>query len=70
MDSISLDQTIWDEFDGTGVHVGIYDLGVDTRHPELWANYDASLEVKINGVTYSGAPNGADRQITEPPSRD
>ena len=30
-------------------------------HPELWANYDASREVKINGVTYSGAPNGADQ---------
>ena len=61
LDSIHLDQTIWDEFDGTGVHVGIYDYGVDTRHPELWANYDASREVKINGVTYSGAPNGADQ---------
>ncbi len=59
LDSISLDETIWDEFDGAGVHVGIYDLGVDTRHPELWANYDASLEVKINGVTYSGAPSDA-----------
>ena len=61
LDSIHLDQTIWDEFDGTGVHVGIYDDGVDTMHPELWDNYDASREVKINGVTYSGAANGVDQ---------
>jgi subtilisin family serine protease len=60
LDSISLDETIWAEFDGAGVHVGIYDSGVDTKHPELRDNYDASLEVQINGVTYGGAPSDAD----------
>src|SRR5262245_60365372 len=59
LDSISLDQTIWEEFTGKGVHVGIYDSGVDMWHPDLWDNYDPKLEIKIDGVTYSGAPNDA-----------
>lgn len=38
-------ETIWDEFDGSGVHIGVYDDGVDYNHVDLVANYDASAHV-------------------------
>jgi subtilisin family serine protease len=38
-------QTIWDEFTGAGVNVGVYDDGIDYNHEDLAANYDASLHV-------------------------
>lgn len=38
-------QTIWDEFNGSGIHVGVYDDGVDVAHEDLDDNYDASKEV-------------------------
>lgn len=38
-------ETIWDEFDGTGVNVGIYDDGVDYYHEDLSGNYDPSLDI-------------------------
>ncbi|SEO23373.1 Regulatory P domain of the subtilisin-like proprotein convertase [Gemmobacter aquatilis] len=38
-------QTIWDEYTGDGVHVGVYDSGVDLTHEDLAANYDASRHV-------------------------
>ncbi|MGJ4999091.1 S8 family serine peptidase [Bradyrhizobium sp. HKCCYLS3077] len=42
-------QKIWEEFTGSGVHVGIYDDGIETQHPDLESNYDASLEVVVGG---------------------
>jgi subtilisin-like proprotein convertase family protein len=36
-------ETIWEEYDGTGVHVGVYDDGVDYDHVDLDDNYDDSL---------------------------
>ncbi len=50
-------ETVWDEFNGAGVHVGIYDSGVDFNHPDLAANYDATRHVVVGGVTYSGGPD-------------
>ncbi|WP_062228616.1 S8 family serine peptidase [Aureimonas frigidaquae] len=47
-------QTVWDDYRGQGIHVGIYDTGVDTTHSSLAPNYDPSREVTIKGVTYSG----------------
>ncbi|MDQ8700271.1 S8 family serine peptidase [Hyphomicrobium sp. LHD-15] len=44
-------QTIWDEYSGAGVNVGIYDNGTQANHPDLIDNYDASLEVEVDGVT-------------------
>ncbi|UFZ02671.1 S8 family serine peptidase [Bradyrhizobium ontarionense] len=42
-------QKIWEEFTGAGVHVGIYDDGIQTVHPDLAPNYDAGLEVTVGG---------------------
>ena len=36
-------ETVWQEVSGAGVHVGIYDDGMDQAHVDLAANYDASL---------------------------
>jgi Ca2+-binding RTX toxin-like protein len=38
-------ETIWEEYDGTGVNVGIYDDGVDYNHEDLDDNYDNTLGV-------------------------
>jgi hypothetical protein len=42
-------ETIWDEFSGAGVHVGIYDDGLQTTHPDLDGNYDATRQVTVDG---------------------
>ncbi|MCX7302527.1 MAG: S8 family serine peptidase [Rhodobacterales bacterium] len=36
-------ETIWDEYDGSGIHVGIYDDGIDYNHEDLDDNYDGAL---------------------------
>lgn len=36
-------ETVWTEFTGQGVNVGIYDDGTQRTHPDLAPNYDASL---------------------------
>lgn len=38
-------ETVWKDYDGSGVTVGIYDDGVDYRHGDLDGNYDAALQV-------------------------
>ncbi|MBK8017960.1 MAG: S8 family serine peptidase [Betaproteobacteria bacterium] len=40
---------MWDEYSGAGVHVGIYDDGLQTNHPDLAANIDASRQVTVEG---------------------
>lgn len=40
----------WDYYTGAGVKFGIYDDGIDIRHPDLAGAYDASLHVTVNGV--------------------
>ncbi|EPX78513.1 S8 family serine peptidase [Salipiger mucosus] len=44
-------ETVWDEFTGAGVHVGVYDDGIEYTHPDLSANYDASRHVLDNTLT-------------------
>ena len=44
---------VWREYTGAGVTVAVYDDGVQGTHPELVANYDASLEVPSGS---DGAP--------------
>jgi subtilisin family serine protease len=51
-------EKIWEEYSGAGVHVGVYDDAVDTDHPDLIGNYDASLEVLVDGQVLDG--NGGD----------
>ena len=41
-------ETIWDEYTGLGVNVGVYDTGVDYTHADLDGNYDSSLHVEDN----------------------
>ncbi len=38
-----------DQYDGSGVTVGIWDDGIDYTHRELAGAYDSSLQVTING---------------------
>jgi subtilisin family serine protease len=38
-------ETIWSEYGGTGVTVGVYDDGVESGHEDLVANYDATQEL-------------------------
>jgi subtilisin-like proprotein convertase family protein len=45
---------IWNEYDGTGIHIAIYDDGVELTHTDLNDNYDATRHVVINGITLSG----------------
>jgi Ca2+-binding RTX toxin-like protein len=45
---------IWDEFTGAGVHVGIYDDGVQYTHHDLNANYDPTRHVVIGATTFDG----------------
>ena len=49
-------QTIWNEYTGAGVHVGVYDEGVQYTHPDLAGNYDASLHFTFQGLTYDPTP--------------
>ncbi|MGH6735503.1 MAG: S8 family serine peptidase [Methyloceanibacter sp.] len=53
-------QKIWDEYTGAGIHVGVYDTGMESTHPDLAGNYDASLSVIIDGIPITGEPNLAD----------
>ena len=41
-------ERIWDEFNGTGVKVGVYDDGVDFNHADLNDNYNAALQARNN----------------------
>lgn len=51
-------QKIWDEFNGTGIKVAVYDDGVDFNHEDLNDNYDAALEVVDNlGVVQRPIPD-------------
>ena len=53
-------EKVWDDYNGTGVTVGVYDDGVETAHPDLVANYNPALQPTIvfNGVpvTLNGQP--------------
>ena len=49
-------ETIWSEFNGSGIHVGIYDTGVQSSHYDLNDNYDPTLHVVVGGNVLSGDP--------------
>lgn len=46
--------TVWEEFTGKGVKVGVYDSGTEYGHFDLDNNYDASMHITIDGKTYDG----------------
>jgi hypothetical protein len=48
--------TIWDEFSGAGVTVGVYDDGLQYRHPDLNDNYDGSLHFRYGSTTFDPTP--------------
>lgn len=49
-------QRIWDEYNGAGVHVGVYDDGIEYSHYDLDGTYDPGRHVTYEGVTYDGVP--------------
>ena len=54
-------EKVWDDYNGAGVTVGVYDDGVETEganaHPDLVANFDPALQPPpINGVPVIGQP--------------
>ncbi|MBB4088142.1 S8 family serine peptidase [Sphingomonas carotinifaciens] len=52
--------TVWNDFTGKGVSVGVYDEGTQQTHWDLDNNYDASKHVVIDGtVLDGGVPTGA-----------
>jgi subtilisin family serine protease len=49
-------EAVWDDYTGAGVRIGLYDDGIDYTHPDLAANYDASLHFTYGGITYDPFP--------------
>src|SRR5262249_48202186 len=47
-------QLIWDQYTGAGVHVGIYDEGIQSDHYDLNNNYDASRHLMIDSAIDNG----------------
>ena len=47
--------TVWKDYTGKDVHVGVYDSGIQYTHWDLKDNYDASREVVIDGEKIDGA---------------
>ena len=49
-------ETIWDDYTGDGVHVVVYDDGVEYTHPDLNDNYDPTSHFQYGGLTYDAMP--------------
>ncbi|TFF22003.1 hypothetical protein E3C22_15250 [Jiella endophytica] len=49
-------ETIWDEYNGNGVTVGVYDSGIEYTHADLDGNYDPSLHLTIDGSVHDPMP--------------
>ncbi len=44
-------QTVWQDYTGNGVTVGVVDDGIQANHHELSGNYDASIDYDFNANT-------------------
>ena len=40
-------ETVWNDFTGAGVVVGVFDGGIQSSHPDLQGNYDPSLHLVL-----------------------
>ena len=49
-------ERVWADYRGQNVHVGQWDVGVQTSHWDLAANYDASRQLVIEGTLNDGLP--------------
>ncbi|WP_425074086.1 DUF4214 domain-containing protein [Sagittula sp. S175] len=47
-------ETVWSDYSGAGVQVGVYDDGMDQTHEDLAANYNASLQFSGTSFTDDG----------------
>jgi subtilisin-like proprotein convertase family protein len=48
--------TVWDNYRGAGVVIGILDDGVQFTHPDLQPNYDTTLDYDFNGNDADPSP--------------
>lgn len=49
-------ERIWADYTGEGVYVGVWDDGIQRTHWDLDDNYNASLQVTIDGTLNDGQP--------------
>jgi Ca2+-binding RTX toxin-like protein len=52
-------EAAWDDYRGGGIHVGVYDSGVQYAHHDLNDNYDAASSIIIGGSPHDGGANPA-----------
>lgn len=55
---------VWEDYRGSGVTVGIIDDGVEHTHPDLIANYDASIDFDSRGGDNDAMAEGSDAHGT------
>ena len=48
-------ETVWNDYTGKGVKVGIYDNGVNSDHPDLIDNYNVKGELSYEGEWQNGS---------------
>ena len=53
-------ESVWDDYAGTGVNVGVYDDGMDYNHVDLSSNYDSSLHFWYWGSEHDPFPESSD----------
>lgn len=52
-------ERLWADVNGSGVHYGIWDTGVQRTHWDLAANYDATTQVSVGGRLNDGQPTSS-----------
>lgn len=62
--SENLIERVWNDYNGTGINVVVFDDGVETAHSDLAANYASGIELKVNGIHLGGTPSIGGRHGT------